>query len=77
MDSPWGRKELDTTEQLSLTHSNLGGSSSVLYPFHTAHGVLTARILKWFAIPSFSAPHVVRILHYDPSILGGSAQHGS
>ena len=24
--------------------------------FHTVHGVLKARILKWFAIPFFSGP---------------------
>ena len=29
--SPWGRKELDTTEQLSLTHSR------ALYPFFYSH----------------------------------------
>ena len=35
-------------------------------PFHTAHGVLKARILKWFAIPFCSGPHFVRTLHQDP-----------
>ena len=29
-------------------------------PFHTVHGVLPARILEWFAIPSSSGPHFVR-----------------
>ena len=29
-------------------------------PFHTVHGVLKARILKWFAIPFSSGPHFVR-----------------
>ena len=24
----------------------------IILPFHTVHGVLKARILKWFAIPS-------------------------
>ena len=33
--------------------------------FHTVHGVLKARILKWFAIPFSSGPHFVRTLHYD------------
>jgi len=28
-------------------------------PFHTVHGVLKARILKWFAIPFSSGPHSV------------------
>ena len=41
------------------------------------HGVLEARILEWFAIPFSSGPHFVRILHYDPSVLGGLTQHGS
>ena len=27
--------------------------------FHTVHGVLKARILKWFAIPFSSGPHFV------------------
>ena len=31
-------------------------------PFCTVHGVLKARILKWFAIPFSSGPHSVRIL---------------
>ena len=26
-------------------------------PFHTVHGILKARILKWFAIPFSSGPH--------------------
>ena len=39
-------------------------------PFHTVHGVLKARILKWFAIPFSSGPRFVRILHHDLSFLG-------
>ena len=35
-------------------------------PFHTVHGVLKARILKWLAISSFSGPHSVIPLHHDP-----------
>ena len=35
----------------------------IFLPFHTVHGVLKARILKWFAIPFSSGPHFVRILH--------------
>ena len=42
----------------------------VILPFHTVHGILKARILKWFAIPFFSGPHSVRPLHLDPPILG-------
>ena len=45
--------------------------------FHTVHGVLKARILKWFAISFCSGPYLVRALHHDPSILGGPTQHGS
>ena len=33
----------------------------IILPFHTLHGVLKARILKWFAIPSSSGPHSVRM----------------
>ena len=36
----------------------------VVLPFHTVHGVLKARILKWFAIPFSSGPHSVRPLHH-------------
>ena len=43
----------------------------IIFPFHTVHGVLKARILKWFAIPFSSGPHCVRPLHHDPPILGG------
>ena len=43
----------------------------IILPFHTFHGVLKARILKWFAIPFSNGPHFVRTLHYDLFILGG------
>ena len=49
----------------------------VFLPFHTIHGVLKARIPKWFYIPSSTGPHFVRTLHYDPSILGGLTWRGS
>ena len=39
-------------------------------PVHTVHGVLKARILKWFAIPFSSGPHYVRPLHHDPTRWG-------
>ena len=42
----------------------------IILPFHTVHGVLKARILKWLAIPFSSGPHSVRSLHHDPPILG-------
>ena len=44
----------------------------IILPFHTVHGVLKARILKWFAIPFSSGPHSVRPLHHDPPVLGVS-----
>ena len=40
-------------------------------PFHTVHGVLKPRIMKWFAIPFSSGPYFVRTLHHDLSVLGG------
>ena len=43
----------------------------IILPFHAIHGVLKARILKWFVIPFSSGPHSVRPLHHDPRILGG------
>ena len=36
----------------------------IILPFNTVHGVLKARILKWFAIPFSSGPHCVRPLHH-------------
>ena len=52
--------------------TDLGSSSQypVTLPFHTVHGVLKARILKWFSIPFFSGPHSLRPLHHDPPVLG-------
>ena len=35
----------------------------IFLSFHTVHGVLKARILKWFASPFSSGPHSVRTLH--------------
>ena len=40
---------------------------SYLLPFHTVHGVLKTRILKWFAISFSSGPCFVRTLHHDLS----------
>ena len=40
-------------------------------------GVLTARILEWFAFYTSSGPCFVRTLHYDLSVLGGPVQQGS
>ena len=61
--SPWGHKELDTTKV-------------TFHTVHTVHGVLKARILKWFAIPFSSGPHSVRPLHHDPPVLSGPTGHG-
>ena len=36
-------------------------------PDSSVHGILKARILKWFAIPFSSEPRFVRSLHYDMS----------
>ena len=49
----------------------------IFLTFHTIHGVLKARILKWFAILFSSGSCFVRTLHHDPSFLGGPTQHGS
>ena len=48
----------------------------IFLPFHTVHGVLKARILKWFAFPFSHGPHSVRPLHHDPPVLGGPTWHG-
>ena len=32
----------------------------IFWPFYTVHGILKARILKWFSIPFSSGPHFVR-----------------
>ena len=48
----------------------------IILPFHTVHGVLKARILKWFSIPFSSGSRSVRPVQYDPSILGGPKCHG-
>ena len=45
--------------------------------FHAVHGVLKARMLKWFASPFSSEPCFFRTLHHDLFILGGPTQHGS
>ena len=45
-------------------------------PFHTVHGVLKARILKWFAIPFSSGPHFVRTLSRSLPRLASSFSGG-
>ena len=49
----------------------------LFFAFHTVHGVLKARILKWFAIAFFSGPCLVRTLHHDLSVFGGPIGLGS
>ena len=57
--------------------TDLGNSSfSIILPFHTVHGVVKARILKWFAIPFSSGPHSVRPLHHDLPVLDCPAGMG-
>ena len=46
-----------------------------LLPFHTVHGVLKERILKWFAIPFSSGLHSVRLFQNDWSNLNGPTWH--
>ena len=57
--------------------TDLGSSSFSVLSFClficTVHGVLKARLLKWFAIPFSTGPHSVRPLHHNPPVLGGSA----
>ena len=57
--------------------TNLGSlfHCHIFLPFHTVHGVLRTKTLKWLAIPFFSGPHFVRTLRHDPSILGGPTWH--
>ena len=43
----------------------------ICLPFHSVHGVLKARILKWFAIPFSSGPRFLRTVHHDLLDLGG------
>ena len=49
----------------------------IFLSFHTLHGFLKARTLKWFAIPFSSGPRFIRAFHHDPFTLGGPAWHGS
>ena len=40
-------------------------NSMGLYPFHTVHVILKARILKWFSIPFSSGPHLSLTTNLD------------
>ena len=44
---------------------------TIFQTFYTVHGVLMARILQWFAIPSSSGSHFVRTLHGDQFVFCG------
>ena len=46
----------------------------IFLPLSTIHGILKARILKWFAIPFSSGPRLLRTVHCDP--LSWVALHG-
>ena len=77
-----GCKELDMTEWLTLSYLTCIYLVSTMclvsfHTVHTIHGVLKARILKWFAIPFSRGPCFVRTLHHDPSVLSGPPRHGS
>ena len=67
--SPTESKRMFYTS-VSLLLSHIQG-----YTVHTVHGVLKARILKWFAIPFSSGPHYVKSLHHDPPILDHPTGH--
>ena len=62
---------------LSLTNAFQDLECVIVLPFHTVHGVINERILKWFAIHLSSGTYFVRTLHHDPFILGGPTWHGS
>ena len=72
------RPEVSSGEQpAAQMHSTLAFLSPptlvmfhIILLFHTVHGVLKPRILKWFAILFSSGPHSVRSLHHDLPILG-------
>ena len=52
----------------------MGDSCHIFLPFHTVHGVLTARTLEWFAIFFSRGTYFVRTLHYELS--SWAALHG-
>ena len=75
-----GSQSQTRLSDFTFTFTDLGSSSFsviIFLPFHTVHGVLKARILKWFAIPFSSGPRFVRTLHNDPTIFGAPTWHGS
>ena len=65
------------TREVQYRPGELTFQCSMFLHVHTVHGLLKARILKWFAIPFSSGPHFARTLHRDPTISGGPTWHGS
>ena len=59
------------------THMVSSSFSVLSFCPHTVHWVLSARILKRFAIPIPSGSCFVRTLHYDPSVVVVPTWHGS
>ena len=49
----------------------------IFLPFHTVHGALKARILKWLVSPFSSGPCFFKTPYHDPSILGDPIGHHS
>ena len=70
------REFLILDECLYLNPVRFFATTQTVAHFHMVHGVLKARILKWFAIPFSSGPHSVRPVHHGLPILGGSIGHG-
>ena len=57
--SPLAHRHLLTREFIFQWH--------IFLPFHTVHGVLMTRILKWFPIPFSNGPRFVSTPHHDLS----------
>ena len=61
-----------------MYHSTPGLPVPIFLSFHTVHGVLEARILKWFAIPGFIICLVMRLSRaFFPSTFMTSSVPGS
>ena len=56
---------IDRNGAIYITNWQVNFTERFILPFHTVHGVLKARILKWFAIPFSSGLHFVRTLYLD------------
>ena len=73
----WFYEDLQDLQELTHKKDLLFIFQCLIFLRFRFHGVLKARIVKWFAIPFSSVPRFVRSLHHDPSVLGGPTQHGS